>query len=197
MLTLALPFGLLLLAGCAFKVKPKIESLAFASGSTNAAAQQGATLILSNAFTTHTHKLMRGLDRYHYSFGPALEKYAEATAESIFKPVQIVHGDKSSDKGGAGLVLTPRVVKTDITSSLFITENINVSVDVEWTLKRQGSTANLWVATFTGKAEGKPGSPFDGFKGNRELVESAILDLWAKTQAASGQIKSILQQNAK
>jgi hypothetical protein len=172
-----------LMTGCAFKINPTVNSARFvdASGVPPQHIPQRICLVLSENYVTYVFKFQRGLDPYEYYLGPALESYAKSIAESNFQSVQIAHDEKTASMMDVDFLLTPSIQKVDLTSFVVVGEKQHMLVDVQWTLTRKGSNSALWLSTFEGNAEGLPGTPFDGFKGNREFAENTVIDLWNQT----------------
>lgn len=179
------------LTGCVGNISPKITAATFPTLSATAGQRlpQKVAVLLPPEFSNYEQKLQRGFEGYSFHLGPALDAYAQSTAQSRFQTVQVVRGSEVPAETDVELVLTPSVRKAEVTSFVTIFDTQHLTVDVEWKLTRKGEAAPLWLETVEGSGEGKPLKP--------AVIESAIEDLWKKTVASFDKLRTLDALKAK
>lgn len=170
-------------SGCHY-INTNVTASSFPSTGAGSPIPQDVTLVLDDKFVTYDHQFHRGGDAWHYPIGPALEAYAKAVASRHFKTVTASKGGTPAS-AASSLTLTPTVKRVDVTLFATIFDSQQMTIDVEWTLRKSGLDAPLWISTFEGNG--------DGGAASEKVVDRALMDLWKKTDDGFGQLHRLEQ----
>ena len=129
---------------------------------------------------------------YQYPLGAYLTPYARHVSETAFSKVTVYDSlNAALTCPDADAVLVPRFVKLEVRNRGVAWDPRRALVVLEWSLKNIKDQKILWLVTVEGRAEGTVGTAFDMTSKDRENMQHAMDDLYAKTVAAFNQSSEI------
>lgn len=136
-----------------------------------------AALVLTSEFcgTIHRRRTV-WLDKEKFPVGKFVCPAAAAMAGHVFSSVEVFDHKPAADETAATILLTPKLVDTNATSTAWGKREIIVLL--EWTATdRDGK--DLWIQTVQGSGTGGAGNTFTKRKQKKKILRRAVDDLMA------------------
>ena len=171
------------LTGCAINVTPRPGRVAFVGTTGEQRLPQKIALRLNKDFTNYIYNWKHGDQAINFHFGELLSAYARNIADAHFQSVQIIEGDEGIAASDAGLILTPKVLKIGATSPVMGWSKQEMTLEVEWSLKKAGRDTPIWITTVEGNGKG-------GFA-SEALLENTVTNLWQASPVKFKQLHTL------
>ena len=157
------------------------------AGQTRVAMEQrplslSAALVLTGEFcgTIHRRRTV-WLDKGKFPVGKFVCPAAAAMAGHVFSSVEVFDHKPAADETAATILLTPKFVDTNATSTATPWGKREIIVLLEWTATdRDGK--DLWIQTVQGSGTGKSGNAFTKRKQKKKILRRAVNDLIAASR---------------